>query len=465
MLPLDLELFNPAEFRQKLEQQAQHLPVFRSAIEHARMVLDQRFLDQHDIHDVVHARAWFIDQLLTHAWAAQAWCAQAQSNGTCQVALVAVGGYGRGELHPHSDIDLLILLEHDEHQHLHEPISSFLTLLWDIGLEVGHSVRSVQQCADEARDDLTIMTNLLESRLILGEAPLLAAMREHIGPQHMWPSEQFFLGKMAEQRDRHNKYNDTEYNLEPNVKGSPGGLRDLQTIMWVARRRFGMRTLSSLEAPGFLTEGEYRLLANARAFLWRVRYALHMLSGRNEDRLLLDYQRKIADLFGYEDDDNKQAIEHFMQKYYRVIMGITQLSDLINQYFEETILRSDSAELPIPLNERFRIRGGYIEACNPYVFSDTPSAIMEIFVLLAQHPEIKGVRSQTIRLLRDHRHLIDDDFRHDVCNINLFLELFRCKEGVHMNLRRMNRYGILGRYLPEFGLSVGQMQQIGRAHV
>ncbi len=179
------------------------------------------------------------------------------------------------------------------------------------------------------------------------------------------PASSFFIGKHQEQRARHNKYNDTEYNLEPNVKGSPGGLRDVQTIMWVARRRFGMRTLSSLEAPGFLTEGEYRLLANARAFLWQVRYALHMLSGRNEDRLLLDFQHKIAHLFGFEDDDNKPAIEHFMQKYYRVVMGISQLSDLINQYFEETIVRIDSTELPIPINERFRIRSGYLEACNP----------------------------------------------------------------------------------------------------
>ena len=453
-LPIDNELFDAVAFEQKLaKKDTNTLASFRSAIEHARMVLDQRFLDQHDIHDVVHARAWFIDQLLQHAWHAQTWL-----SGSCGVALIAVGGYGRGELHPHSDIDLLILLEHEQHEHLHCGISAFLTFLWDIGLEVGHSVRTVQECADEARNDLTVMTNLLESRFVLGEQPLLEAMRERIGPQHMWSSEQFFIGKQEEQRERHNKYNDTEYNLEPNVKGSPGGLRDVQTIMWVARRRFGMRTLSSLEAPGFLTEGEYRLLAQARAFLWQVRYALHMLAGRNEDRLLLDYQRKIADMFGYADDDNKQAIEHFMQKYYRVVMGISQLSDLINQYFEETILRSDNIELPTPINERFRIRGGYIEACNPYVFSDTPSAILEVFVLLAQHPEINGVRSQTIRLLRDHRHLIDDEFRHDERNINLFLELFRCAEGVHMNLRRMNRYGILGRYLPEFGHIVGQMQ-------
>ena len=453
LLPTDPELFDAAAFEQQLAADSNSLATFRSAIEHARMVLDQRFLDQHDIHDVVHARAWFIDQLLEQAWHAQNWLP-----GTCNIALVAVGGYGRGELHPYSDIDLLILLEHEQHEHLHAGISAFLTFLWDIGLEVGHSVRTVQQCADEASGDLSVITNLLESRLVLGPNELLVAMRELIGPQHMWPSEQFFLGKRAEQRERHTKYTDTEYNLEPNVKSSPGGLRDLQTIMWVARRRFGMRTLSSLEAPGFLTAGEYRLLSQARAFLWQVRYALHMLAGRNEDRLLLDYQHKIAHMFGYSDDDNRPAIEHFMQKYYRIIMGISQLSDLISQYFEETILRADSTELPTPLNERFRIRGGYIEACNPYVFSDTPSAILEIFVLLAQHPEIKGVRSQTIRMLRDHRHLIDDAFRHDERNINLFLELFRCTEGVHMNLRRMSRYGILGRYLPEFGRIVGQMQ-------
>ncbi len=453
MLPMDLELFNPEAFQRKLDEQPQHLAIYRSAIEHARMVLDQRFLDQHDIHDLVHARAWFIDQLLSHAW----WSKSCPTGG-CNMALVAVGGYGRGELHPHSDIDLLILLEHEDNQYLHEYISSFLTFLWDIGLEVGHSVRSVTQCAEEARNDLSIMTNLLESRLIAGEQQLLEDMRKRIGPQYMWSSEQFFLGKQQEQRERHNKYNDTEYNLEPNVKGSPGGLRDVQTIMWIARRRFGMRTLSSLEAPGFLTEGEYRLLANAREFLWQVRYALHMLSGRNEDRLLLDFQHKIAQLFGFEDDDNKPAIENFMQKYYRVVMSISQMSDLINQYFEETIIRIDSTDLPIPLNQRFRTRGGYLETCNPYVFSDTPSAILEVFVLLAQHPEIKGVRSQTIRLLRDHRYLIDDEFRHDERNINLFLELFRCDEGIHMNLRRMNRYGVLGRYLPEFGRIVGQMQ-------
>ncbi len=453
LLPTDSELFDADAFQQQLAADNNTLATFRNAIEHARMVLDQRFLDQHDIHEVVYARAWFIDQLLKNAWHAQNWLP-----GSCNVALVAVGGYGRGELHPHSDIDLLILLENEQHEHLHAGISAFLTFLWDIGLEVGQSVRTVQQCAEEARDDLSIITNLLESRLVLGPNALLDAMREQIGPQHMWSSEAFFLGKRAEQNERHDKYNDTEYNLEPNVKSSPGGLRDVQTIMWVARRRFGMRTLSSLEAPGFLTEGEYRLLADARAFLWQVRYALHMLSGRNEDRLLLDYQHKIAHMFGYEDDDNKPAIEHFMQKYYRVVMSISQMSDLISQYFEETILRTDSTEPPTSINERFRIRGGYIETCNPYVFSNTPSAILEIFVLLAQHPEIKGVRSQTIRLLRDNRHLIDDKFRHDERNINLFLELFRCEEGVHMNLRRMNRYGILGRYLPEFGHIVGQMQ-------
>ena len=242
LLPTDPELFDAAAFEQQLAADSNSLATFRSAIEHARMVLDQRFLDQHDIHDVVHARAWFIDQLLEQAWHAQNWLP-----GTCNIALVAVGGYGRGELHPYSDIDLLILLEHEQHEHLHAGISAFLTFLWDIGLEVGHSVRTVQQCADEASGDLSVITNLLESRLVLGPNELLVAMRELIGPQHMWPSEQFFLGKRAEQRERHTKYNDTEYNLEPNVKSSPGGLRDLQTIMWVARRRFEIGRASCRE--------------------------------------------------------------------------------------------------------------------------------------------------------------------------------------------------------------------------
>lgn len=452
-MPADLELFDSAAFHQNLSGHAQPRILFRQALEHARLVLDQRFLDGHDISQLVEARTCLIDQLLI-----QAWMYYGLENHSTGIALVAVGGYGRSELHPHSDIDLLILLQHEPNPALSEVIGQFLTFLWDLGLEIGHSVRTLEQCKEEAAKDLSVITNLLESRLILGNRPLFQQLCEAIGPLHMWSSREFFLGKCEEQKNRHERFNDTEYNLEPDVKSSPGGLRDLQTIMWIARRRFGMQTLASLEAPGFLAGGEYQLLARSRAFLWRVRYALHMLAGRSEDRLLLEYQAKVAALFGFESDDVKSNIEGFMQQYYRTVMGIAELSDLIRQVFEEQIVRDPGLQPPQLINERFRARDGYLEHIHPFVFSETPSAILEVFVLMAQHPELKGVRSETIRLLRDHRHLIDDDFRQNPRNTALFVELFSCTEGVHMNLRRMNRYGILGRYLPEFGRVVGQMQ-------
>lgn len=323
---------------------------------------------------------------------------------------------------------------------------------------MGQSVRTVDECAEQARADLTVITNLMESRTIAGPEALRQRMLEVTSTAHMWPSKDFFLAKRAELKARHHKYNDTEYNLEPNVKGSPGGLRDIQTVLWVARRQYGTLNLHALAGEGFLLESENELLASSQDFLWKVRYALHMLAGRAEDRLLFDHQRSLAALLGYSDENPKRAIEQFMQQYYRVVMSISQLCDLIIQHFEEVILADEDSGTTQPLNARFRLHDGYIEATNPNVFKRTPFAMLEIFVLMAQHPEIKGVRADTVRLLREHRHLIDDTFRTDIRNTSLFIELFKCEIGIHRNLRRMNRYGILGRYLPEFGLIVGQMQ-------
>ncbi|SDJ62165.1 [protein-PII] uridylyltransferase [Pseudomonas indica] len=452
MPQVDPELFDRGQFQAELALKSSPIAAFKKAIRQAREVLDARFQSGRDIRRLVEDRAWFVDQILNAAWDRFDWSEDAD------ISLVAVGGYGRGELHPFSDIDLLILLESDDHEIFREPIEGFLTLLWDIGLEVGQSVRSVAECAEEARADLTVITNLMESRTIAGPERLRQSMLETTNSAHMWPSKHFFLAKREEQRARHAKYNDTEYNLEPNVKGSPGGLRDIQTILWVARRQYGTLNLHAMVGQGFLTEGEYALLSSSQEFLWKVRYALHMLAGRAEDRLLFDHQRKVAGLLGFDDSDPKRAIERFMQKYYRVVMGIAELSELINQHFEEVILRAGESGPAQPLNSRFQLRDGYIEVTHEKVFKRTPFAILEVFVLMAQHPEIKGVRADTIRLLRDHRHLIDDDFRTDIRNTSLFIELFKSSQGIHRNLRRMNRYGILGRYLPEFGHIVGQMQ-------
>jgi [protein-PII] uridylyltransferase len=452
MPQVDPELFDRGQFQAELALKASPIGAFKKAIREAREVLDARFRSGRDIRRLIEDRAWFVDNILQQAWSQFDWSDDAD------IALVAVGGYGRGELHPYSDIDLLILLEDADHELFRDSIERFLTLLWDIGLEVGQSVRSIEECAAEARADLTVITNLMESRTIAGPERLRKSMLEITSPEHLWPSKEFFLAKRAEQRGRHHKYNDTEYNLEPNVKGSPGGLRDIQTILWVARRQFGTLNLHALAGQGFLLESENKLLADSQEFLWKVRYALHMLAGRSEDRLLFDYQRSIAALLGYQDNDAKLAIEAFMQQYYRVVMSIAELSDLIIQHFEEVILADDDGSSTQPVNSRFQLHDGYIEATQPYVFRRTPFAMLEIFVLMAQNPEIKGVRADTIRLLREHRHLIDDDFRHDIRNTSLFIELFKCEVGIHRNLRRMNRYGILGRYLPEFGHIVGQMQ-------
>ncbi|WP_375737611.1 [protein-PII] uridylyltransferase [Pseudomonas boanensis] len=452
MPQVDPELFDRGQFQAELALKSSPIAAFKKAIRRSREVLDNRFANGRDIRRLVEDRAWFVDQILRAAWERFHWSEDAD------IALLAVGGYGRGELHPFSDIDLLILLDSADHEVFREPIEGFLTLLWDIGLEVGQSVRSVAECAEEARADLTVITNLMESRTIAGPESLRQRMLAVTSSEQMWPSKDFFLAKRQEQRGRHAKYNDTEYNLEPNVKGSPGGLRDIQTILWVARRQFGSLNLHGLVLQGFLVESECSMLASGQEFLWKVRYALHMLAGRAEDRLLFDHQRKIASLLGFEDGNGKLGIERFMQKYYRVVMGVAEVSDLINQHFEEVILRAGESGQAHPLNSRFQLRDGYIEVTHPNVFKRTPFALLEIFVLMAQHPEIKGVRADTIRLLRDSRHLIDDDFRKDIRNTSLFIELFKSEQGIHRNLRRMNRYGILGRYLPEFGHIIGQMQ-------
>jgi [protein-PII] uridylyltransferase len=439
MPQMDPELFDRGQFQAELALKSSPIAAFKKAIKQAREVLDGRFREGRDIRRLVEDRAWFVDQILQEAWKRFAWSEDAD------IALLAVGGYGRGELHPNSDIDLLILLDSADHEIFRDAIEGFLTLLWDIGLEVGQSVRSVDECAEEARADLTVVTNLMESRTIAGPERLRQRMQQVTSTEQMWPSKHFFLAKRKEAKARHAKYNDTEYNLEPNVKGSPGGLRDIQTILWVARRQFGSLNLHSLVQEGFLVDSEYSMLASAQEFLWKVRYALHMLAGRAEDRLLFDHQRKIAGLLGFEDGDGKLAVERFMQKYYRVVMGVAELSELINQHFEDVLLREGERGQAQPLNSRFQVRDGYIEVTSPGVFKRTPFAILEVFVLMAQHPEIKGVRADTIRLLRDSRGLIDDEFRRDIRNTSLFIELFKSPQGIHRNLRRMNRYGILGR--------------------
>ncbi len=429
------------------------IPTLKAALKALNDELNQRFVNNHPIRELVYGRACAMDQIISIIWQQFEW---KQEDG---IALIAVGGYGRGELLPQSDIDLLFLFKDEPviDQNV-ESLQSFLTLLWDIKLEVGHSVRTLDACVTEAKNDVTITTNLMESRTLIGNENLRADLMTLVGPDKIWPSRDFYKAKMNEQANRYEKFNDTEYNLEPNVKGGPGALRDIQNIGWVTKRHFGDENLSDLVSRGFLSDVEYQTLLTGQDFLWRVRYALHMITNREEDRLLFNLQEQVAEMFGYKDKEGQIAVELLMQDYFRQVFDLRTLNVILLQLFDEVILKQEVPEQIIELNARFQIRNQYIEATNDEVFKRTPSAILEIFVLCAHNPQVKGIRANTMRLLLAARELIDGAFRQDLRNITFFMELLRSQHGVYHGLMRMNHFGILGLYLPEFGKIVGQMQ-------
>jgi len=424
-----------------------HKP-FREALKGAAEVLAQAFRDGIDVVQLVHARASFVDEILQRAW-------HAHIPNDNDAALVAVGGYGRGELHPASDVDVLILTAEepdDMAAHL-EPLVMFL---WDIGLEIGHSVRSLAECVSEARQDLTVVTNLMESRHLAGRKTLHQEMVALTGPSEIWPSSEFFAAKQSEQQLRHEKANDSSQDLEPNIKNNPGGLRDIQMIGWVAKRHFGATRLSDLKRHGFLTESEYGSLKEAEHLLWKIRFGLHLVAGRREDRLLFEHQRALTRLFGY--GEGNAAVEAFMQNYYRVTIELQRLGEMLLQLFEEAIVQGNRLGEPQPVNRRYQKRGDYLEVINPGIYARSPLAMLEIFLLMQQHSELKGVRATTIRAIRAHRHLVDERLRNDIRARSLFMEIMRQPSGITRELRRMHRYGILARYIPAFRKITGLMQ-------
>jgi len=462
-----------ADFDQQIAAGTPLLPLFRERLRASDEELARRFYAGEAVERLVAARVAVMDQLLLCAWRHHLPAAD-------DIALVAVGGYGRGELHPASDIDLLILFEADDTINPHAAaIEAFLLLLWDLKLEVGHSARSIDECVRQAEADITVATNLMEARLLIGPETLFQRMQEATGPARIWTSADFFSAKLAEQEARHHRFHDTGYNLEPNIKESPGGLRDLQVIGWVAKRHFDARSLHDLVAHGFLTEREYTALHAAQIFLWRVRFGLHLLTGRHEDRLLFDHQRTLAEEFGYRDRDRDYclpsavandrpsgrgdapcglAVEQFMKDYYRTVMKLSRLNEMLLQLFREEILLANESITPVPLHAHFQARRSYLETVDETLFSRRPKALLELFLVMASHPELRGVRADTIRQVHEHLHLIDAEFRADPEARALFIDLFRQGRGLAHELRRMNRYGLLAAYLPVFANIVGQMQ-------
>ena len=431
----------------------------RSPVSAARQLLRESydadadaFHEGADVRALVRSRADTVDTVLRLIWNRYPF---ARSE---DIALIAVGGYGRGELHPHSDIDLLILTREGMAPEWQDDLGAFITLLWDLKLDIGHSVRSMDESISAAREDISILTNLLETRTIAGPDSLRQALSEQAYSDEVSSDKAYFVAKREEQQQRHKKYGDTEYNLEPNVKGSPGALRDIQTIGWITKRHFGLQSIADLTRFSILTEEEHQILHEGETFLWRLRYGLQLIADRNENRLLFDHQRALAQMLGYQDQGKRLGVELMMQQYYRTVLALAEITDVLLQYYDEAIIGSGTEDEIRPLNKRFQMRNLYIEAINNQVFAYAPYAIMEIFVLMAQHPEIKGIRATTIRSLRAHRHLIDDAFRNDLAVTTLFMELMRTPHALDQTLSAMKKYNVLGRYLPEFGQIIGQMQ-------
>ncbi|MCO5097350.1 MAG: [protein-PII] uridylyltransferase [Rhodocyclaceae bacterium] len=371
------------------------------------------------------------------------------------LSLVAVGGYGRRELYPASDIDLLFLLPDDVAQETERQIEGLIGLLWDIGLDIGHSVRTVWQCVDEATRDITVLTNLLEARLLCGSRALFNDFTGKIRAQ--LDPKAFFKGKRLEQNERHVRYQETPYALEPNCKESPGGLRDLQNILWICRAANLGESWSDLARHGFITRGEALQLKSLETFLRHARIRLHYLTGRREDRLLFDHQEAIAGQFGIVAGKTRRASELLMQRYFRTAKSVTQLNTILLQNLGAEIF-PESNKAPIIINDRFQNDRELLDVRTEDVFEKHPPAILESFLIMQQRGELKGMTARTLRALWRARRLIGPDFRRDPQNRATFLQFFQQRRGLVHELRRMNQYGILGRYLPAFRRIVCQMQ-------
>jgi len=398
---------------------------------------------------LLHARSKAVDKVLVTLW-------HRLIGEPEDVLLAAVGGYGRGELFPHSDIDLLFLLGEHVDASVEVAIAEMLRALWDLGLKIGQSVRRLGECAELAATDLTIFTAMLEARPIVGKATLMDDLQVALGPQNMWDSKAFFSAKLEETLQRHAKFDNTTYRLEPNVKNGHGGLRDIQVIGWMALRHYGV-PLGELGNQAFLTDDEMRMLHAGQNFISQVRFALHKNAGREEDRLLFDHQRKLAEIWEMVDGE-KLAVEQFMQVYYRWSRALAQLSELLLEFFDQAILHAEDLEQAEPINDHFELQSGLLRARSSDAFIAQPANLLRIFVIIANDKRIEGIAPETLRLLRSANHLIDSDFRASAENQQLFMELMQSPFGVTKQLRRMSAHGILGRYLPEFGAIMGQMQ-------
>ena len=418
----------------------------RELLAHGDARLLKRYGRDVDIDRLLALRARLVDDLLRRAWHH---CIPEGAG----LSLIAVGGYGRGELFPRSDIDLLVLAEPDAQQAHQAALSRFFALLWDTGLPIGHAVRSAQECTTAAADQ-TVMTALLEARPVAAGPEAMAALAAAIAPEKIWPPCDFFLAKREELQQRHRRHGDTSDNLEPNIKDGPGGLRDLHMLGWLALRSFGVRDLDALVGLGHLGPDEAVALERERRVLCRLRYGLHLVAGRREERLRFDYQKLLATRLGYVDDNDSLAVEKMMQGFYRSAAIVRRINDRLLQRFEEHF---DGSALAEPIDADFERRRGYLATRTPGWLLRDPANVFALFATWAADIDLRGLHSQTARELAQALPTIPAYT--DVASTvrARFMALLRGPQPVKV-LERMARLGVLGRWIPAFAQVSGRMQ-------
>ncbi len=399
-----------------------------------------------DIKQLVAQRCHFVDQLLQQQWAEQ-------KLDTFPIAPIAVGGYGRAELHPQSDIDLLFLIDSQLSPNAEAALGEYIAFLWDAGLEVGHSVRSIKETIEQGKSDVTIATNLIESRLLSGPNALYQALYASIRDDEFWPPSKFYIAKRDEQFARHAKA--SAFDPEPNLKTCPGGLRDIHTVAWVAMRYFDASKTEDLVGHGFLEPDELEELLECQSFLWELRFALHIISGRDENRLPFDLQRQVADLLGYE-DSTQLGVEQMMKRYYQTVRRVMELNQMLLQLFKRATLGHTKALEIKPINQNYQLRGSFIESLNESLF-DNPVEILNLFLLAAKNSNIQGIYAPTLRSLRKARRSLTRPLMEIPECRAVFSEILRHPRGI-ASLSLMHRHGVLSSYLPAWREIEGQMQ-------
>ena len=430
-----------------------NLQLFRDRVFEGNQQLKALFEEGVSAARLVHYRVKTVNSILADAWNLNV-PLSVQNQG---IALVAVGGFGREELNPYSDIDIMLLLSEPAKNDNALIIQQFVRFLWDIGFEVGYSVRTLKECVKQSCNDITVMTNLLEARCCAGSQALFSALAPTMERAKIWPTRKFYQAKLQEQETRHHKFADTAFNLEPNIKEGPGGLRDIHTISWIAMRHFGSRGLHDLVKHGFLVEDEYKALIRGRNYLWKMRNALHLVAGRREDRLLFAHQIQLAKHFKLDDDDTNRAVEKLMKPYFRTVKELKHITTMLQQHFAETILAPRRQKIAA-INNRFNLVDGYLDFTSFDNIEQSPEVLIEACALYQSNPKIRGVRASTLRVMRAKRRTIDRQLRLKPQVQAQLLSIFKNSQRLTDTLKLMDDTGLLGRLVPQFRQITGQLQ-------